>query len=167
MPTRRFFPGRLLLTVLLVSACRAEPGLPSDHAASARWTVAGLHCPLGCSPEIRAFLQSQVGQTVLLGEHRFEVPFMDRCEGEVRVDRRERPTVAMLRELRDGAAPGRTLDAKSLQLSAPTVSSAVVFCRTGSGPELPLARLPLVEPGRILLQFEEQSLLELRPAPAQ
>ena len=159
--------SRLLLALLLVSGCRADPSVATARIVNERWTVARVHCPLGCSPEVQAFLQAQLGQAVVLGERRFDAPFMDRCDGEVRLDRRERATAAMLRELRDGAPPGRRLDAKSLQLSAPVLSSALVFCRTGSGPELPLARLPIVEPARVFLQFEEQSLLELRPARAQ
>jgi hypothetical protein len=154
----------LLLSLLLISACRADQSGSGPPALRERWTIAQIHCPLGCSPAVRAFLQAQIGKPVLLGERRFQAPFVDACDGDIRLERRQRATAEMLRELSQGAAPGRVLDASSLRLSASSVSSALVYCRAGMGPELPLARLPVVEAARVFLQFEEQSLVELQPA---
>jgi hypothetical protein len=131
--------------------------------AKPTWQVAAVSCPLGCSDFTRNVLQKLKGQALTLSATTFEAPFVERCEGTLRVDVHQRPVADVLAELVRAAPPGTTKPVPADLGWAPgaTVTSAWVFCRQ-AGREGAYQRVLSIEPGRVQLLFEEQSVIELR-----
>lgn len=154
----------LVLVLLTCTGCIAAGGATESPALPARtqWQVAAVHCPAGCSPALRRFLDGTLGQPVEIAPQRFSAGFVDRCDGRVewRIERRD--AAAVVAEVNAAAGPQRRLDAQQLQLPQGPVTSALALCKPPGGPALPLARLLSVQPDRVLVLQEEQALLELR-----
>ena len=127
------------------------------------WKVAAVSCPIGCSDATRKFLQTQVGGTVRLSPTRFAAPWDDPCEGALRYDARFVPSTAVVAEVNRGVASSHRqmmpADLKLDPLAATT--TAVALCRGAKG-EAMQQRLLVIEKDRILVLFEEQSIIELR-----
>jgi hypothetical protein len=152
---------RRALAAALLIGCGAGESDASPLVKS-EWTVARAACPIGCSDAVIEFITQLAGEPVEISPTTFNAPFLDPCEGTVGIDFQRRPVSALLDEV-NGARPpgGRSVDAVSLGLSGDLVTSGVVYCTAG-GDRLPVARLLSVETGRILVLFEETSVIELR-----
>ena len=151
-----------LLLGLTSALALAQTGAAEPRSLSKEdWVVHQISCPFGCSAYTRNFLAKQVGRAVHLSAQRVEVPFDDSCNGTPIYSWYEQSTPDLLQELKLGHGPGRRVSAKSLKLGDKPVTGARVFCEEASGKNL-IARLLTVEPTRILILFEEQSLIELR-----
>lgn len=152
------------LAALVFTACATAAGPPAAPQMPERqvWRVADVHCPAGCSEGLRRFLDGTRGQSVEIAPGRFSAGFIDRCEGAVEWRVERRTAAAVVAEINAAAGPRSRLDARQLQLPAGAVISATALCRPAAAPALPLVRLLSLEPGRVLLLQEEQSLLELR-----
>jgi hypothetical protein len=159
----------VLALALAAQACAQGPGASAAVSAApalfakAQWTVARGWCPVGCSPATLAFVQGQAGQAVKLAATRMEAPFLDPCEGTVRFDDKPQTGAQVVAVVNQGLAPGhRRLAPADIGLSEQgTTRTAVALCRGPAG-EMSMARLLSVEPDRVLVLFEEQSVLELR-----
>lgn len=147
----------------LLAAVQACAQVPSALFAKSTWQVAAVSCPLGCSDFTRDFLQKLKGQTLTLSTTTFEAPFVERCEGVLRYDVRQRPVEAVLAEMVRAAPPGAKKPGPAdLAFSAgATLTTAVALCKQ-AGREGSYQRLLSIEPGRVQLLFEEQSVIELR-----
>lgn len=149
----------VLLASLLASACQGDPP-PSPRD----WQVAEIHCPLGCNAELRAFLRGQIAQAVTISTEPLQAPWLDACEGRVRWVQQRRAVAQLLQELNQGVGGKARFKAEDLGLAdGAQVVSAIAYCRSASS-ELTMARAPVWEAQRVLLLFEQQSLIELRPA---
>ena len=127
------------------------------------WAVARAWCPIGCSEATATFLKEQVGRAVHLGAARLEAPFLDACEGSVRFGLRSQSPEALVEEVDAALAPrARRMAVSDLGVPASeSVHSAWALCHGAAG-ETTFARLLVIAPDRVLLLFEEQSLVELR-----
>ncbi len=152
-----------VVALALLGAVQACAQAPGDLFAKSNWQVAAVSCPLGCSDFTRAFLQKLKGQTLTLSATTFEAPFVERCEGTLRYDVRQRPVAEVLAEVVRAAPPGTKKPVPADLGISPgaTVTSAWVFCRQ-AGREGAYQRVLSIEPGRVQLLFEEQSVIELR-----
>ncbi|PTT79926.1 hypothetical protein DBR42_20430 [Pelomonas sp. HMWF004] len=151
--------------MIALQAC-AQPPLPSAPPLFAKtdWTVSAVSCPAGCSALTRDFLQKQLGQGVTLGGGRFAAPFVDRCAGSpVRFLPRQQPVSEVLAELRRAAPPSaQPLTPASLGVAGNAVlKTAIALCHAPGG-DMSYLRLLAIEPERVLVLFEEQSVIELR-----
>ena len=159
-------PSRLAAALGLVAlqACaQTPPPATKPLFAKAEWTVGAVSCPVGCSKLTQDFLQAQLGKRVVLDDHRFEAPFVDPCVGSVRYLPRQQPVRDVLAELRRTAAPDtRSMTPAHLGVASDAVlTTASALCRDASG-EMSYQRMLSIEPARVRLLFEEQSVIELR-----
>lgn len=131
--------------------------------SKAHWQVATAGCPIGCSDATRAFLQSQVGRDVQLSTTQFAAAFDDPCEGTLHYDVRSVPATAVVAEVNKGVAPAhRKMVPADLKLDPNrSTTMAIALCHGAAG-DMTQARLLSVEADRILVLFEEQSIIELR-----
>ena len=147
--------------VLAIVACTAGPGQPVTASLSkSNWVVARGFCPVGCPDEVLSFLDGYRGAPVEIGPDRFTAPFVDACEGRVSLELGPRPTADVIQSLAAGWPPGQPVTPQSLGLSSETVTGGVVNC-THEGLTWPIVRILAAEPGRMLLLFEERSIVEL------
>ena len=141
----------------------AEPPVAAPLFAKPTWTVASTSCPVGCADAMRDFLKAQTGRSVRLAPDRVEAPFLDACDGTLRWV----ASTSTLAELAGELArtlPQAAPTLKAADLGVPegaTLRRAVAWCASG-GFDLPVARLLSIEPDRIVMLFEQQSLIELR-----
>jgi hypothetical protein len=141
----------------------AEPTVAGPLFAKSAWTVASTSCPVGCADAMRDFLKAQTGRPVRLAPDRIDAPFLDACSGTLRWV----ASTSTVSELASELAKTNPLDngvLKAADLGLPegaTLHRAVAYCTDG-GFDLPVARLLSIEPDRILMLFEQQSLIELR-----
>jgi hypothetical protein len=153
-----------VLGLIALQAC-AQPPAPANVAlfAKAEWTVTAVSCPAGCSALTRDFLDKQLGQRVTLADGRFDAPFVDRCAGQLRYLPRLRSVGEVLAELRRAGPPSaKPLTPASLGVASNAqLNTANVLCREAAG-EMSYQRLLAIEPARVLVLFEEQSVIELR-----
>jgi hypothetical protein len=158
-----------LLAAVAVQAC-ANPGAgeagqaPAIEAfAKSDWIVAKAWCPIGCSESTRNLLMAQVGGVVHLSASRLDASFIDACEGSVHYSGRTVAPSAIVAEFNKGLAPAqRRLATSDLGLAdATSVSSAWALCHRAAG-DMNFAHLLVIAPDRVVVQFEEQSLIELR-----
>jgi len=150
-----------LLALAALQAC-AQPAV-QPLFAKIDWTVSAVSCPAGCSASVMNFLQKQLGQHVTLDDHRFEAPFVDRCAGQLRYLPRPQPVGEVLAELRRTAPRNaKPLTPASLGATGDArLTTATALCREAAG-EMSYQRLLAIEPARVLVLFEEQSVIELR-----
>lgn len=159
--------ARAILALLAAATAQACAQQDSGPAASPfskpHWTVAAVSCPIGCSEGTRDFLQTQLGHEVDLTSTRLAAPWDDPCEGTLRWDVHAAPTADIVADVNRGVAPThRQLTAADLKLDpAGRTTTAVALCH-GAGGDMTQQRLLSVEPARILVLFEEQSVIELR-----
>jgi hypothetical protein len=142
---------------------QAAPVVVPEPFAKPDWTVARAWCPIGCSEATTRLLKEQVGRQVHLGPARLEAPFLDACEGGVRFGMRTQSPAELVEEI-DAALAPRSRRVAVADLGVPEaepVHSAWALCHGAAG-ETTFARLLVVAPDRVLLLFEEQSLVELR-----
>lgn len=145
-----------VLFIGLANASAISSGLSKQH-----WKIEKVYCPVGCAPGIKSFLESQVGAAVEFSSSQFSAPFIDHCDGEIRVLFSQATAQEVVAEINKGLAPNRQMTVESLQVGTGPVTSAIVYCKNGEL-DLPIARIPIVESARILVLFEEQSIVELR-----
>jgi hypothetical protein len=147
---------------LLAIACAGTDGEPSTAALSkSHWTVARSWCPASCPPEILEFLEGFRGATVELAQDRVKVPFIDECEGHVSLVLQRTKVAAIVRALNEARRPDQPVTAQLIGLAGDTVTSGIANC-AHDGLTWPLVRILAAEPDRVLLLFEDQSLVELR-----
>jgi hypothetical protein len=174
-PRARRFPGRrtrLAAGLLALAAAGAATALDKAATASAvaappfakaTWQVASTSCPVGCAEAMRDFLKAQTGRAVRLAADRIDAPFLDTCDGTLRWV----ASTSTFPELASELSKSNPLDngvLKAADLGLPegaTLHRAVAYCAAG-GFDLPVARLLSIEPDRIVVLFEQQSLIELR-----
>jgi hypothetical protein len=143
-------------------AATESPVAPPTFA-KATWQVASTSCPIGCADAMRDFLKAQTGRSVRLAPDRIDAPFLDSCSGTLRWV----ATTSTFPELASELSKANPLDngvLKAADLGLPegaTLHRAVAWCAAG-GFDLPVARLLSIEPDRIVMLFEQQSLIELR-----
>lgn len=154
-------PAGTALAALALCAC-ALARAPQSFAKS-EWKVARVSCPSGCGEATTRFLRAQVGRPVHISATSLEAPFLDKCDGAVRWELSDRPVAAVIDELNRGIAPGtKRIGAADLETAqSGVVGNGIATCRGRYG-EMAMARAPLVAPDRIILLFEEHSLIELR-----
>jgi hypothetical protein len=130
--------------------------------AKSQWTVASTSCPIGCGDAMRDFLKAQMGHAVRLSATTFEAPFLDPCEGNIRWVPSTSTFAELAAELARSTLDGSTIKAADLGVAeGATLHRAVAYCASG-GFDLPFARLLSIEPDRIVVLFEQQSLIVLR-----
>ena len=140
-----------------------EPAAAAPLFAKSAWTVASTTCPVGCADAMRDFLKAQTGRSVRLAPDRIDAPFLDSCEGTLRWV----ASTSTVPELAAELARTHPLDTGTLKAAdlgvreGATLHRAVAWCAAG-GSDLPVARLLSIEPDRIVMLFEQQSLIELR-----
>lgn len=127
-----------------------------------QWHVAKVFCPIGCPHDVISFLNQYRGKAVEISPSRFKAPFTDTCDGEVHIDITETSASEVVKELNEGVKPSRRrFSTNNLKISSGPMRSAVVYCKD-AGVDLPMARLVSIAEDRILVLFEEQSIIELR-----
>lgn len=127
------------------------------------WTVSAVSCPEGCSAPTRDFLQQQLGRHVTLDDSHFDAPFVDRCAGSLRYLPRQQSVADVLAELHRAAPPNaQPPTPASLGVAGGArLTTAAALCREAAG-EMSYQHLLAIEPGRVLVLFAEQSVIELR-----
>ncbi len=156
------------LALLAVGAAARDKAAPEAGGAAPlfakpAWTVASTSCPVGCADAMRDFLKAQTGRSVRLDAEHIDAPFLDTCNGTLRWV----ASTSTFRELASELAKTNPLDngvLKAADLGLPegaTLHRAVAYCAAG-GFDIPVARLLSIEPDRIVVLFEQQSLIELR-----
>jgi len=141
----------------------AEAPMAAPLFAKPGWTVASTSCPVGCADAMRDFLKAQTGRSVRLASDRIDAPFLDSCDGTLRWV----ASTSTFPELASELSKTNPLDngvLKAADLGLPegaTLHRAVAYCAAG-GFDVPVARLLSIEPDRIVVLFEQQSLIELR-----
>ncbi len=149
-----------LLAALAAHACAQQVDAAAPFAKAA-WTVSKAWCPAGCSAATAGVLKAQVGQAVRLSTTQLVAPFVDACEGQVRVSLRTVPVDEIVADVNKGVAPGRKrLAAADLGVDGAALSGWAL-CHGAAG-DMNLQRLLVVAPDRVVLLSEEQSLIELR-----
>ena len=140
----------------------AQPGAAvATPLAKSTWVVARAWCPVGCSAATEGVLKAQVGQPVQLSATALVASFVDPCEGRVHLALKSVATAEIVADVNKGVAPRhRRLAANDLGVQGDAVSGWVL-CNGATG-DIDLQRLLVVEPDRVLLLSEEQSLIELR-----
>jgi hypothetical protein len=177
MQDRRRTPAPRVLAAVLVAlaACAGTPAHARDKAtadmtgataplfAKAQWTVASTSCPLGCADAMRDFLRAQTGRSVRLAGDRVEAPFLDACAGNVHWIASTDTLAELGDELAKAHPPApRPFTAAELGVrDGAALRRAVAYC-AADGADVPFARLLSIEPDRILILFEQQSVIELR-----
>lgn len=156
------------IPVIIVAAALASSSCAQVPAAApfskSDWKVTRVTCPAGCAEQTLRFLQSQMGRKVQLSATMLEAPFLDKCDGKVRWQLHDGSAATVVGEVNRGAAPeGRRVRSADLGDIAPEaiVTSGVALCDGRYG-ELPMARVLLLEPDRLVILFEQQSFIELR-----
>jgi hypothetical protein len=175
MSSRSFFPAGLLGALVALAAtlagpnaqardkAAAEAGAAAPLFAKSQWKVASASCPLGCAEAMRDFLNAQTGRPVRLAADLVDAPFLDACPGNVRWVPSTDTLAGLGEELSRAHPPApRPFTAAELGVhdGAP-LRRAVAYC-AADGAEVPVARLLSIEPDRILILFEQQSVIELR-----
>ena len=140
-----------------------EPAVAAPLFAKTTWMVASTSCPVGCADAMRDFLKAQTGRSVRLASDRIDAPFLDSCDGTLRWVASTSTFPELARELsKTNPLDNGVLKAADLGLpDGATLHRAVAWCASG-GFDLPVARLLSIEPDRIVMLFEQQSLIELR-----
>ena len=155
----------LLVSVSLQACAQQAPAVAAAVPLFSKqhWKVTAGTCPIGCSDATRKFLSSQIGREVQLSSTQFAAPFDDPCEGALRYETRVVPASAVVADVNKGVAPAhRQMVPADLKLDAAgSITTAVALCHGGAG-ESTQARLLAIEPDRVLVLFEEQSVIELR-----
>jgi hypothetical protein len=152
------------LGLFALQACAQTPTpVAKPLLAKAEWTVSAVSCPAGCPALTRKILQNQLGKRVVLDDARFDAPFVDPCAGSVRYVPRQQAITDVLAELRRTAPPdAKPLTPASLGFASGAVlTTASALCREAGG-EMSYQRLLSIEPTRVQVLFEEQSVIELR-----
>jgi hypothetical protein len=169
---RAFLPTvAVALAAILTTPCASArdkaaadaAGTQAPLFAKAQWTVAATSCPLGCADAMRDFLRAQTGRAVRLAADRVDAPFLDACSGNVHWIASTDTLADLADELSRAHPPApRPFTAAELGLrdGAP-LRRAVAYC-AADGADVPFARLLSIEPDRILILFEQQSVIELR-----
>ncbi|WKB53847.1 hypothetical protein [Eleftheria terrae] len=184
-PTLAVALSGLLLALGPAQACEAAHGaqhqhgmkvashsdsapVPEDRQApdavfsKTAWRIEAVSCPAGCSEETRRFLDGLKGKEVALGEQTFSAPFADSCDGQLSVRLQSLPAKDVAQRVNLGLPPRKAkLTPRQLGLRQDPVKTGSVNC-TSDKLESPLATLLSVEPGRVLVLFEQQSVIELR-----
>lgn len=157
------FTRMFLFTILLtMSLCAFAQGVPSTGEFSkAKWVVSGGYCPVGCSEPVAAFIKAQIGSGVTLSNAEISAPFLDKCAGSVRYKYAVLDGERVALELSRGQRGDKRFTAKNLRLESPKVLTAVALCSDG-GSDTVMARIISIEPGKVRILFEEQSVIELR-----
>lgn|GEM_PF-3815272 len=157
---RGFIAAAFYIAANLAYASDASPSTNSP-LSKAHWKIAKTYCPVGCSPEVKAFLKGYAGEVVDISPAQFTAPFIDRCEGEVQVIFKIAPAQAIVDEVNQGIGQGRKMTIKDLAIRKNANTSAIAYCKSGDT-NLPIARILSIQPNRILVLFEQQSIVELR-----
>lgn len=149
-----------LATFALGACAHAQPPHPFSKPV---WKVARVSCPAGCAQTTLRFLRNQIGRSVQLSTTSLEAPFLDKCEGAVRWEVRDSALATVIDELNRGIAPdARRISPADLETSPkPQIGNGVAMC-SGRFGDLTMARAPVIARDRIVLLFEEHSLIELR-----
>lgn len=167
----RYFPTLFTALVALVcsTGCSAAHGDPAAFSLQ-ELTFTQILCPTNCGKGIKSFLQPLIGQKVQLGPNQFSGALVDKlfdpCDGTVEIKLKPQSRQQQIDELKKMIAPHHKFDAASLRLPTQIVS-ALAVCNSkadgkpGSGVNN-MARIISIEDGRVLVLFEELTVLELR-----
>lgn len=151
----------ICMVMSILPFCAATQGAPpAVHFSKTKWVVSGGYCPVGCPEAVSSFIKSQVGSEVTLSDGQLAAPFLDACEGSVHYRYQTMSADRLASELSQGQRKDKQFSRKNLQLENPKVLTAVAFCNSG-GSDSTMARFLSIEPGRIRILFEEQSVIEL------
>lgn len=146
----------LFMATVDASGSDASSSLTKEH-----WNVARTYCPVGCSKQLQKFLNNQVGKPVDISDTQFSAPFLDTCDGRVGMVFNTSNADSVLLDINKGMSPKNVISANDLNLDRGPINTAIVYCDTGDL-NLPIATLISVESNRILVLFEQQSIIELR-----
>jgi len=152
----------MLAAATLASASCAQAPVASPFSKP-DWTVAKVSCPAGCADQTLHFLQAQIGHKVQLSGSALEAPFLDQCDGKVRWQLHDGSPELVLAAVNKGAASARRpVRPADLALTpGAMVTGGAALCAGRYG-ELVMARVLVVTSQRVIILFEQQSLIELR-----
>lgn len=126
------------------------------------WVVTKTSCPIGCSQFTQKFLNSLTGSKVNIGAIKLSSSFIDDCDGKLISMISPKSVNQIVDSVNLGVAPNhRKLSVSDMGIKQDTTESGFVFCRTANG-DNPLIQFLSVEHDRLLILFEEQSIIELR-----
>ncbi len=127
------------------------------------WEVKSYKCLIGCSNRLGDFLKEQIGGNVSLSESHLVASFTDRCMGRVVFRKKSIPVTLLVKQLKEGVHPRsrRKITRNALGLFDNSVDGGLFFCEF-NGVESVFLQVLSIENGRILLLFEQLSLIELR-----
>lgn len=87
--------------------------------------------------------------------------FLDKCDGNVHYTYEVMDADRLASQLSQGQSEAKRFTKKNMRIESPKVTTAVAFCNSG-GSDSTMARILSIEPDRIRILFEEQSVIELR-----
>jgi hypothetical protein len=151
----------LCLAVLTMSSCAfAQNASPAVGFAKAKWVVSGGYCPVGCAAPITDFIKSQVGSEVTLSNDQLSAPFLDKCEGTVHYEYQAMAADQLASELSQGLSANKRFTPENMRIASPKVVTALAFCHS-EGSDSTMARIISIEPHRVRILLEGQSIIEL------
>jgi hypothetical protein len=158
-----------LTTLVFSTACLADSANPVVFSLQ-ELTFTHILCPTKCSNGIKTFLQPHIGEKVQIGPNRFSGALVDKlfdpCDGTIEIKLKQQSRQQQIAELKKMTAPKRKFDSSSLRLPTQPVS-ALAVCNSkltdkpGSAANN-MARIISIENGRVLVLFEELTVLEFR-----
>lgn len=159
----KFLPLLIVATAFHMAACLAyaSDGSSSPKFSKHDWKIANAYCPVGCSKKIRSFLKGYIGEMVEVSASKLNAPFLDECDGEVHIALKTTSAQTVIDEINKGMEPTRKITLKNLKIRSGPVVSGIAYCNSDDL-NLPFARLLSIETDRILVLFEEHSIIELR-----
>jgi hypothetical protein len=154
---------RVGMTLTALALCSCALARDPQPFSKTEWKVGRVSCPAGCGEPTLRFLRAQVGRSVHLSAAYLDAPFLEKCEGAIRWELRNNPVATVMGELNGGITRGaKQISPADLEISQRSeITNGVAMC-SGRYGELAMARALLVTSDRIILLFEEHSLIELR-----
>lgn len=153
--------GIFSLWVTAAAAAWAAPISPGGFH-NQEWKLSKILCPATCTGETKAFFQPYLGSTVSLGPNQFSGKLFDDCTGSVTVELAQQSRQQQIAELRQTLPPKRKFFPTILRLPERPMG-AWVYCRDEAKKgRNTLARILSIEQDRVLVLFENHTVLELR-----
>lgn len=152
----------LLCAALLAMSCCgvAQDASSASPFSKTQWVVSGGYCPVGCSSAVAAFIKSQVGTKVVLSSSQLSASFLDKCDGSVHYKYEVMDADRLASDLSQGQVETKRFTRANMQIDSPRVTTAMAFCHS-DGSDSTMARILSIEPDRVRILFEEQSIIEL------
>ncbi len=146
---------------LMAALAWAAPITPAEFH-NQEWKLSKILCPATCTRETKAFFQPYLGSTVSLGPNQLSGKLFDDCAGSVTVELAQQSRQQQIAELKQTLRPKRKFSPAILRLPEQPIG-AWVYCRAEATQDRnTLARILSIEQNRVLVLFENHTVLELR-----